>query len=161
LSDIERYRTADSLQSVSTGELSLTADGYRKYRKNGVKPIEKLKAGKSRLQQAVSTQTETVYSFEGTFRDSIRHTVSGSLSRRDALKYISINEKRFDLCGRIDDSGKFTGSPESRDSLLYVEHIIPKRFRFIKRGVKERRQEIVSRNPHTRIEGAEFVTVKK
>jgi hypothetical protein len=48
LSDIERYRTADSLQAVSTGELSLTVDEYRKYRKNGMKLIEKLKAGCSR-----------------------------------------------------------------------------------------------------------------
>ncbi|MDR2691684.1 MAG: hypothetical protein LBB73_05215 [Dysgonamonadaceae bacterium] len=70
-------------------------------------------------------------------------------------------EKWFDLYGCINDSDKFTGSLESRDSLPYAEHIIQKRFRFIKRGVKERRQETVSRNPHTRIEGAEFVTVKK
>jgi hypothetical protein len=55
----------------------------------------------------------------------------------------------------------WTGRFESRDSLLYVEHVVPKRFWFIRWGVKERRQEIVSRNPHVRIVGAEFVTVRR
>jgi hypothetical protein len=50
---------------------------------------------------------------------------------------------------------------ETRDSLLYVEYIVPRRFWFIKWGVKERRQEIVSRNPYTRIMGAEFVVIRK
>jgi hypothetical protein len=79
----------------------------------------------------------------------------------DTLKCISIHEKWFDLTGCIDAKSKFAGRFESRDSLLYVEHVVPKRFWFIRWGVKERRQEIVSKNPHTRITGAEFVTIRK
>jgi hypothetical protein len=63
--------------------------------------------------------------------------------------------------GCIGADAKFAGRFESRDSLLYVEHVVPKRFWFIRWGVKERRQEIVSRNPHTKIIGAEFVTIRK
>jgi hypothetical protein len=63
--------------------------------------------------------------------------------------------------GCIDAENRFEGMLESRDSLLYVEHIVPHRFWFIKWGVRDRRQEIVSRNPHTRIVGAEFVTVRR
>ena len=55
---------------------------------------------------------------------------------------------------------KFVGQFVSRDSLLYVEHIRPKRFLFFKWGIKERKQEIVSRNPHTIIMNAEFITIR-
>jgi hypothetical protein len=111
-----------------------------------MKLIKSLEADKSRLQQIIATQTVTDYVFE---------------SSLDTLNCVDISEKWFDLHGCINDDNKFTGRFESRDSLLYVEHIVPKRFWFIKWGVKERRQEIVSRNPHTRIAGADFVTVRK
>jgi hypothetical protein len=72
LSDIERYRTADSLQAVSTGELSLTADEYRKYRQNGMKPAEKPKAGKSRLHRQYPHRRKRVTLLRG-----LSGTVSG------------------------------------------------------------------------------------
>jgi hypothetical protein len=162
MSDIDRYRVNDSLQAASIGELSLTVGEYEKYRQEDMKLIKNLKVDKSRLQQVIAAQIKTACELSGTFRDSIvrRGTLFDSIYR-DTLKYISINDRWFDLTGCIDANYKFTGRFESRDSLLYVEHVIPKRFWFIKWGVKERRQEIVSRNPHTRIEGAEFVTIRK
>jgi hypothetical protein len=110
------------------------------------------------LQQITTAQTETVYELHAPVRDSVTRNDS---IRVDTLRCVSINEKWFDLNGCIDTHSTFTGTFESRDSLLYVEHIVPKRFWFIRWGVKERRQEIVSRNPNTRIVGAEFVTIRK
>jgi hypothetical protein len=172
MSDIDRYKVNDSLQAASIGELSLTVGEYEKYRQEDMELIRNLKADKSRLQQVITTQIKTTYKLSGTFRDSIvwRDAFTKEFAGADAafdsiykdtLKCVTINDRWFDLTGCIDGNSKFTGRFESRDSLLYVEHVIPKRFLFIKWGVKERRQEIVSRNPHTRIEGAEFVTIRK
>lgn len=155
---IDRYRIKDSLNVVSAGELLLTVREYKKYRQDDMQLIESLKLDKSRLQKIIATQTETAYKLSGTFRDSIVY-VDNRVT--DTLRCIDIAEKWFDLHGCVDANSNFVGSFESRDSLLYVEHVIPKRFWFIKWGVKERRQEIVSRNPHTRISGAEFVTIRR
>lgn len=161
LGDVERYRTKDSLQAVSVSELCLTFDEYENDRQEDMKLIKQLKADKSRLQQVITAQTETDYYLSGTVDESILYRQEGDGCVADTLQCIDINEKWFDLHGCIDKNSKFTGKFESRDSLLYVEHVIPKRFLFIKWGVKERRQDIVSRNPHTRIAGAEFVTLRK
>jgi hypothetical protein len=81
---------------------------------------------------------------------------------RDTVKCYVYNDAwlSFDGCV-INDT--FSGEIRSRDSLLYVEHIVPKRFLgFLwKYGVRERRQKIVSKNPHTEIVGAEFVRVRE
>jgi hypothetical protein len=158
LKDIEHYRVMDSIGVASISELCLTVDEYKKYRQADMKLIESLKVDRKRLQQVIASQMQSVYELQGTVRDSI---VYRDNYIRDTLRCVAINEKWFDLSGCIDAGAKFTGRFENRDSLLYVEHVIPKRFWFIKWGVKERRQEIVSRNPHTKITGAEFVTVRK
>ena len=156
--DNKAYQTKDSLNVVSIGQLELKlADVYR-YRANDMKLIESLQVDKKRLQQFTTAQTQTIYELSGTVRDSI---IYRDHYLRDTLRCINIAEKWFDLNGCIDANLKFAGRFENRDSLVYVEHIIPKRFWFIRWGVKERRQEIVSRNPHTVITGAEYVSIRK
>jgi hypothetical protein len=158
LSDIEQYQTTDSLYVASINELVLTANEYKKYRADDMKLIETLKVDKKRLEQITSVQTQTIYELSGTVRDSI---VYRDNYVTDTLKCVNISNFWFDLNGCIEANSKFAGTFEGRDSLLYVEHIIPKQFWFIKWGVKERRQEIVSRNPYTKIISAEFITIRK
>ena len=50
---------------------------------------------------------------------------------------------------------------ESRDTLIQVLHRVPRRFLFIRWGTKAVRQEIVSRNPHTKIVYAEYVKIER
>jgi len=152
------YQTQDSLNAVSVGQLELKLSEVNKYRSDDMKLIETLKVDKNRLQKITTTQTQTIYELETHVRDSLIY-IDNYIT--DTLKCINIKDKWFDLHGCIDANSKFAGRFENRDSLLYVEHIIPKRFLFIKWGVKERRQEIVSRNPHTRITGAEYITIRK
>jgi len=129
-----------------------------KYRSDEMRLIESLKIDKKRLKQITTAQTQTIYDLSANVHDSIVYRDNFII---DTLHCINIADKWFDLSGCINRESKFEGRFENRDSLLYVEHIIPKRFLFIKWGVKERRQEIVSRNPHTRITGAEFITIRK
>ena len=172
LDDIDRYQTKDSLNAISVNQLELKLVEIIKYRADDMKLIETLKVDKNRLQKIITTQTQTIYDLKGEVKDSIiwRERFEDEFLKADSsfksvyadtLKCIRIMDKWFDLNGCIDANSKFAGRFENRDSLLYVEHIIPKRFLFIKWGVKERRQEIVSRNPHTVITGAEFITIRK
>ena len=152
------YQTQDSLNAVSVGQLELKLSEVNKYRSDDMKLIETLKVDKNRLQKITTTQTQTIYELETHVRDSLIY-IDNYIT--DTLKCINIKDKWFDLHGCIDANSKFAGRFENRDSLLYVEHIIPKRFLFIKWGIKERRQEIVSKNPNTRITGAEFITIRQ
>jgi len=158
LKDIEHYKTKDSLNAVSVRNLELKLSEYKEYRDDDLKLIESLKLDKKRLEKITTTSTETYYNLQGTVRDSFIYIDRFIV---DTLRCITINDKWFDLDGCSNRMNEFTGTFQNRDSLLYVEHIIPKRFWFIKWGIKERKQEIISRNPHTKITGAEFVTIRK
>jgi len=158
LDSISRYQTKDSLNAVSVGLLELKLSEVNRYRSDDMKLIETLQVDKKRLQQIAITQTQTVYQLNSNVKDSIVYMDKIIL---DTLKCLNIFDKWFELHGCIDSTSKFEGRFVNRDSLLYVEHIIPKRFLFIKWGCKERRQEIVSRNPHTIITGAEFIRIRK
>ena len=158
LDDIDRYQTKDSLNVVSVGEMQLKLSELNKYRSDDIKLIESLQADKKRLQQITTTQTQTIYDLTANVRDSIIYRDNYLI---DTLRCINIADRWFDMTGCIDTNAKFSGRFENRDSLLYVEHIIPKKFLFIKWGIKEKRQEIVSRNPHTNITGAEYITIRK
>jgi hypothetical protein len=158
LSEMDSYRTKDSLNAVSLVQMELKLAEVNRYRSQDMRLIETLKVDKKRLQQITTTQTKTEYELKTAIRDSI---VYRDRYISDTLHCIDIRDKWFDLQGCIDKNDKFSGRLENRDSLLYVEHIIPKRFLFIKWGCKERRQEIVSKNPYTTITGAEYITLRK
>jgi len=157
LEKMDSYQTKDSLNVVSVGQLELKLAEASRYRSEDMKLIETLKVDKNRLQKITTTQTQTIYELNASVRDSIVYRDNYII---DTLRCIQITDKWFDLNGCIDADSQFTGRFENRDSLLYVEHIIPKKFLFIKWGCRERRQEIVSRNPHTRITGAEYITIR-
>jgi hypothetical protein len=158
LGEIKSYQTKDSLSVISVGQLQLDLAEVKKYRSEELKLIETLQVDKKRLLQITTAQTQTIYQLTANVKDSIVYRDNYII---DTLRCFEIKDKWFDLNGCIDANSKFAGRFESRDSLLYVEHVIPKRFWFIRWGCKERRQEIVSRNPHTVITGSEFITIRK
>jgi hypothetical protein len=65
LAEAERYRVMDSLNVVSIEELCLTVDEYRRYRREDMALIERLKVDRARLQRVSSVQTEAVYELDG------------------------------------------------------------------------------------------------
>ena len=159
-SDIERYRTSDSLSAVSVKELSFTLNEYKKYRSDDLQTIKTLKNDVSRLQSVNTTQLQTIYSLQNIgIRDSI---VYRDQSVPDTLQCVHYTDPYLTFSGCF-DRREFNGHIESRDSLIITEHIIPKRFLgFLwKYGVKERKREILSKNPHAEIINAEWVTIRK
>jgi hypothetical protein len=162
---------ADTLHAASLGEVSLRLSEYESYRAEDAGLIEALKVDNRRLAQITTAQTQTINSLKNV---PVRETIveipvpagegtDGRSYRTDTLRCLDITDTWYGLHGCIGHDGMFSGTMVSRDSLLYVEHVVPKRFLgFLwKYGVKERRQEIVSRNPNTEILDAEFITIRQ
>lgn len=170
LSEVQHYEVylADTLQAVSLPEISLRLSEYGRYRQEDRELIEALRVDNKRLAQVITTQTQTINQLKNIpVREKIVEipvpSEAGEIRyRTDTLRCLDIVDPWYELHGCIDVNSSFSGTLASRDSLLYVEHIIPRRFLgFLwKYGVRERRQEIVSRNPNTEILCAEFVTIR-
>ena len=162
MSDLVTYKTKDSLNAVSVGNLELKISEYKKYREDDFKLIESLKVDKNRLQTVVTANTETINELKGKLRDSIRIVYNDrDVLQIDTLRCITKFDEWYDVDICLDSNNEYEGYVKNREKLKYVEHIIPKRFWFIKWGTKERRQEILSLNPNTEITGAEYVTIRK
>ena len=155
---VEAYKANDSLNVVSIGRLELKLSEYKKYCAEDLELISSLKVEKKRLEQITTAQTQTIYELKGSVRDSIVYVDNYIV---DTLRCLDIANKWFDLHGCINKKNEFSGTFENRDSLVYVEHVVPKKFLFIKWGVKERKQEILSKNPNTKIVNAEYISIRK
>lgn len=161
LGENEHYKTRDSLNVISARGLELKFSEFERFRADDAALISTLRADKNRLERITTAQLQTIYELRGTVRDSL---VIRDNYIVDTFRCIDIADKWFDLHGCSNRAGEFSGTFESRDSLLYVEHVIPKRFLgflWKTKRVKGRRQELVSRNPNTTILDAEFITIRK
>lgn len=157
MSETQHYKTRDSLNAVSVSELSLKLSEFRQFRQEDAALIATLKVDKKRLESITTAQTQTIYDLRGKVKDSIVYV---SKDVTDTLQCLKIANAWFDLDGCTNKDKEFSGSLITRDSLLYVEHIEPRRFLFFRFGVRNRKQEIISRNPHTVILDASFVTIR-
>jgi hypothetical protein len=158
LDSLQRYKVNDSLNAASARQLQLTIDEYKQYRSADYALIAQLKADKKRLEQVTTVQTETSYELSA---PEVERIVARDSIIIDTVRCYAYEDAWLSFDGCVSDN-VFTGEVKSRDSLLYVEHIVPKRFLgFLwKYGVRERRQEIISKNPHTEIVGAEFISIR-
>jgi len=165
LNDVATYKTKDSLNAVQVGELSLRLSEFKKYRSEDAELIKSLQTKNRDLQEVSKAQLQTIYKLKGQVRDSVVYVKGDTetLIRTDTLKCLTIKNKWFDLNGCIDNQNSFNGNFESRDSLMYVETVKYKRFLgflWKTNKIKDRKQDIVSKNPHTKIVGAEFITIR-
>ena len=82
----------------------------------------------------------------------VKHLQSASQSATET-KYLT-------FFGSI--TGKqFSGLIQSRDTIIQLIHRVPRRLWFIRWGTKAIRQEIISRNPYSRIAYTEYIELKK
>lgn len=160
LSAVETFKVADSLNAIKVKKLNLSFEEYRKYRSGDLKTIKLLTKDVKRLQQVGTINTETNYKFKAYIKDS---TVFHNKLVIDSLQCAMFSNKWLDFIGCYNQKKEFEGIIQSRDSLIYEEHIIPKRFLgFLwKYGCKDRRQNIISKNPYTKIVSAEFISIKE
>jgi hypothetical protein len=156
LADIEFYRTKDSLSVASVERLTLTNREFRKYAGELKKTVEELNLKVKHLQSASQSATETKYLVKTEIRDSIIIRPG----KTDTLSCINYQDPYLTFSGSI--TGKqFSGLIQSRDTIIQLIHRVPRRLWFIRWGTKAIRQEIISRNPYSRIAYTEYIELKK
>ena len=154
------FKTKDGLNAITVKQLNFTIDQYKKYRSEDAGVIKSLKVDLGRLQNVYTAQTTMIRNVKVQVKDSI---IYRDKLIPDTIKCAQYKDKWLDFIGCFSSDGTFSGTIESRDDLIYEEHIIPKRFLgFLwKYGCKERRRNIVSKNPYSKIINAEYIVIQE
>ncbi len=157
LTDVQTYKTEAGKNAASVLRLELSKSELEKYNKDLTQTVSDLKIKISRIQSASTTATSTDYSITTPVRDSI---VYRDRLIPDTLKRITYNDAWLNLDGTI-QKGIFSGNIQSRDTLVTIVHRIPKKFLFFKWGTKAIRQEVTTKNPHSKIVYTQYIELKK
>lgn len=159
LIDVETYRVRDSLSAARVQSLELTVSEFERFRADDAKLIRELKAKNRDLAAVNKTQSQTIIDLLAVPRDTV--------IIRDSIQIPAIavhcGDAWFDFDGLL-TADEFTGTLANRDSLVVAESVQYKRFLgflWKTNKVKNRRVDVVSKNPHTSIMGVEHVVIEK
>lgn len=162
LQDVSRYQTKDSLNAAKVGVLELKLSEFEKYRASDAELIKTLQTKNRDLERVTTTQMETINELRATVRDSVVYLPGDTVTT--VLRCVDIVEPWFELHGCATPDGQFTGTHINRDSLLIVETVQYKRwlgFLWKTKKIKNREIDVISRNPHTKIMGVEYIEIEK
>lgn len=162
LQDVSRYQTKDSLNAAKVGVLELKLSEFEKYRASDAELIKTLQTKNRELEAVTTAQMETITKLRGTVRDSIVYLPGDTTTT--VLKCVDISDPWFYLKGCTTPDGTFTGTFINRDSILIAATVQYKRFLgflWKTNKVKNREIDIISKNPHTKIIGVEYIEVEK
>jgi hypothetical protein len=159
--EADRYRVRDSLNVVSARELSLKLADYERYRAEDARLIGELRADKKRIESVVAVQQQTIRELQLPIEPVV--VVKENLTT-DTIRQIAYSDRWLEFRAWEDSPDSMRVQIISRDSLLIVEHIIPRRFLgflWKTRRAKERRIEALPKSPYTEIIDTEFVTIRE
>lgn len=162
LQDVETYKTKDSLNAAKVGVLELKLSEFERYRARDAELIKTLQTKNRELERVTTTQMETINELRATVRDSVVYLPGDTVTT--VLRCVDIVEPYFELHGCATPDGQFTGTHINRDSLLIVETVQYKRwlgFLWKTKKIKNREIDVISRNPHTKIMGVEYIEIEK
>lgn len=162
LQEVSRYQTKDSLNAAKVGVLELKLSEFEKYRASDAELIKTLQTKNRDLERVTTTQMETINELRATVRDSVVYLPGDTVTT--VLRCVDIVEPYFELHGCATPDGQFTGTHINRDSLLIVETVQYKRwlgFLWKTKKIKNREIDVISRNPHTKIMGFEYIEIEK
>lgn len=162
LQDVETYKTKDSLNAAKVGALELKLSEFEKYRASDAELIKTLQTKNRELEAVTTAQMETITKLRGTVRDSIVYLPGDTTTI--VLKCVDISDPWFSLKGCTTPDGEFTGTFVNRDSILVAATVQYKRFLgflWKTKKIKNREIDVISRNPHTKIMGVEYIEIEK
>lgn len=162
MKDVTSYKVSDSLNAAKVSALKLTLDEYKKYRAADAAVINSLKVKHRDLQSVTTASMVTSGTITGIIHDSIYIPPDCTVVK--TIRCMNVSDKWFSLRGCEDEKGQFEGEYISRDSLIIVATVQYKRFlNFLWKTnkVKNREVDIVSKNPHTKITGFEYIEIEK
>lgn len=159
LSDVETYRVLDSLNAARVQSLELTVKEFERFRADDAALIKELKQRNRDLAAVNKTQSQTIIDLRAIPRDTV--------VVRDSIPIPAVavhcGDAWFDFDGLLTKT-EFTGTLSNRDSLIVAESVQYKRFLgflWKTNKVKNRRVDVVSKNPHTSILGVEHIVIEK
>lgn len=162
LSDVEMYKTKDSLNVASVEVLELKLKEYKKYRSEDLKVIETLKNANRSIESILTTQIKTIMELKGNMKDSIVIIPGDTVVKK--IPCLSVKNNWIEINGCVDDNKEFTGELINNDSLIITKTVKYKRFLCFlwkTKKVKDSRIDVVSKNPYTKILGVEYIEIKK
>lgn len=162
LQDVETYKTKDSLNAAKVGVLELKLSEFEKYWASDAELIKTLQTKNRELEAVTTAQMETITKLRGTVRDSIVYLPGDTTTI--VLKCVDISDPWFSLKGCTTPDGEFTGTFVNRDSILVAATVQYKRFLgflWKTKKIKNREIDVISRNPHTKIMGVEYIEIEK
>lgn len=162
LQDVETYKTKDSLNAAKVGVLELKLSEFERYRASDAELIKNLQIKNRELEAVTTAQMETISQLRGTVRDSIVYLPGDTTTT--VLKCVDISDPWFSLKGCTTPDGEFTGTFVNRDSILVAATVQYKRFLgflWKTKKIKNREIDVISRNPHTKIMGVEYIEIEK
>ena len=160
LQNVETYQTKDSLNAAKVGVLGLKLSEFEKYRTSDAELIKTLQTKNRDLEAVTTAQMKTIIELRGTVRDSIVYLPGDTV----VLRCVDISDPWFSLKGCTTPDGEFTGTFINRDSILIAETVQYRRFLgflWKTKKIKSREIDIISRNPHTKIIGVEYIEIEK
>lgn len=155
LSDIQFYKTEAGNNAASVQKLELSRSELKQHCTELLKTVDELNLKVRRLQAASTTVSKTEVTIETPVRDSIVYR-----ERLDTVKRINWKDPWVELDGMI-DKGIFSGEIRSTDTLIQIIHRVPRKFLFFRWGTKAIRQEMINKNPHSRIIYTEYIELKR
>lgn len=161
LQDVRTYQTKDSLNAAKVGVLELKLSEFEKYRASDAELIKTLQTKNRELERVTTTQMETINELRATVRDSVVYLLGDTVTT--VLRCIEYSDKWVDFDGCIKNN-TFSGKIITRDSLLITETVQYKRwlgFLWKTKKIKNREIDVISRNPHTKIMGVEYIEIEK
>ena len=160
LTDVETYRVRDSLNAAEVQTLKLSLGEFKRFRAEDAELIKSLRAKNRDLASVNKTQSETIIKLSATAKDTV-------VIVRDSIQVPAVavhcGDAWYDFDGVLAD-GQFSGKLNNRDSLMIVESVKYGRFLgflWKTKKIKDRKIEIVSKNPHTRITDIEHILIEK
>lgn len=157
LTDVETYRVRDSLNAARVQSLEMSVKEFERFRAEDAALIREMTERNRDLSRINKTQAQTIIALQAIPRDTI--IVRDSVSVPAVA--VHCGDAWYDFDGVLTDK-EFTGTLVSRDSILIAESVQYKRFLgFLWRTskVKNRRVDVTSKNPHTRILNVEHIVV--
>lgn len=148
---IAHYQTSLGDSAASCRVLRLRCREYEELRAQDAAEIRQLGIRLRRTEALARTSLSTTVESSAPLRDTLR--------LYDTLRLFRWQDPWVEVAGEI-DGDTVRCRVVSVDTLVQVVHRVPRRFWFIRWGTKAIRQEIVSKNPHTRVVYAEYVALE-
>ena len=152
LTDVRTYKVRDSLNAARVQSLELSAREFERFRAEDAALIRELKGRNRELASVNRTQAQTIIDLMAQPRDTV--IVRDSVPT-PALA-VHCGDAWYDFDGVV-APGEFSGRLSVRDSLVAAETVRYRKFLWWKLGVRDRRVDVISRNPHVTILNVEHI----